>query len=94
MDNVFIEQLWRSLKSEAMYLPGYADGQKAKAGIVHWIAFYNTARPHQALGYPRLMALWCDGIKCETGATTVDVTARLDTACVLPTAPQPQQYAA
>jgi len=50
MDNVFIERLWRSLKHEDIYLKGYADGREAKAGIASWVAFYNTRRPHQALG--------------------------------------------
>src|SRR5947207_10296245 len=50
MDNVFIERLWRSLKHEDIYLKGYADGREAKAGIASWVAFYNSPRPHQALG--------------------------------------------
>jgi putative transposase len=51
MDNIFIERLWRSLKYEEIYLRHYGDGREARAGIEHWIAFYNTRRPHQALGY-------------------------------------------
>ena len=39
MDNVFIERLWRSLKSEDVYLKGYADGRKAARGIAEWVAF-------------------------------------------------------
>jgi hypothetical protein len=30
---------------------GYADGREARLGIAAWFAFYNTRRPHQALGY-------------------------------------------
>ncbi len=30
MRNVFIEQLWRSLKPEDLYLQGYAGGREAK----------------------------------------------------------------
>jgi Integrase core domain len=29
---------------------GYADGHEAYVGIASWCAFYNTRRPHQALG--------------------------------------------
>src|SRR3954468_6887790 len=70
MDNVFIERLWRSLKHEDVYLKGYADGGEAKAGIGSWIAFYNTRRPHQALGYCTPMAVWRAGV---TGAEAVDM---------------------
>ncbi len=49
MDTVFIERVWRSLKSEDVYLKGYADGREARAGIALWIGFYNGRRPHQAL---------------------------------------------
>ncbi|MFC7698442.1 integrase core domain-containing protein [Bradyrhizobium sp. GCM10028915] len=58
MDNVFIEQLWRSLNHENIYIEGYADGREAKGGIANWIAFYNDRRLHQALGYRAPMALW------------------------------------
>ncbi|MCA1510536.1 hypothetical protein I6F31_06060 [Bradyrhizobium sp. NBAIM01] len=33
MDKVFIERVWRSLKSEDIYLKGYADGCEDKDGI-------------------------------------------------------------
>ena len=61
MDNVFIERLWRSLKHEDIYLKGYADGREAKIGIAAWIAFYNSRRPHQALGNRTPLAVWRDG---------------------------------
>jgi putative transposase len=85
MDNVFIERLWRSLKYEDVYLKGYADGRDAKAGIGEWVAFYNSHRPHQALGNRTPMAVWCAG---AIGARTVDM---MDNASALPTCPQPQQ---
>jgi putative transposase len=88
MDNVFIERLWRSLKHEDVYLKGYADGREAKAGIAAWIAFYNHARPHQALANRTPMAVWRSG---ATGVTTVDMSLRLDSAGALPTYPPPQQ---
>ena len=50
MDNIFIERLWRSLKYEAVYLHELSDGFKAERVIGDWIDFYNTKRPHSALG--------------------------------------------
>ena len=50
LDNVFIERLWRSLKYEAVYLRELTDGFEAPRVIGEWIGFYNTERPHSALG--------------------------------------------
>jgi putative transposase len=88
MDNVFIERLWRSLKHEDVYLKGYADGREAKAGIGEWIAFYNSRRPHQALGNRAPMAVWREGMTGPLGDQAVDM---MDNARALPTCPQPQQ---
>jgi putative transposase len=91
LDNVFIERLWRSLKHEEVYLKGYADGREARAGIAAWIAFYNTRRPHQALGGQAPLAVWRAGTSGALGARAVDLTLRLDNAGALPTGPQPQR---
>ena len=91
MDNVFIERLWRSLKHEDIYLKGFADGREAHAGIASWFAFYNTGRPHQALGNRTPMAVWREGAIGGLANTAVDMTLRLDNAGALPTCPQPQQ---
>ena len=50
-DNLFIERLWRTVKYEEVYLRAYQDGKEAKNGISAYFRFYNTERPHQALGY-------------------------------------------
>ena len=50
-DNLFIERLWRTLKYEEVYLKAYQDGREARTGIGDYFRFYNTERPHQALGY-------------------------------------------
>jgi putative transposase len=92
MDNVFIERLWRSLKCEDIYLKGYADGREARAGIASWIGFYNSRRPHQALGNRAPMAVRRAGKIGALGERAVDMTLRLDNASALPTCPQPQQH--
>ena len=50
-DNLFIEGLWRSAKYEEVYLKAYQDGREARIGLGNYFRFYNTERPHQALGY-------------------------------------------
>jgi len=50
-DNLFIERLWRSVKYEEVYLKAYQDGREARIGLGNYFRFYNTERPHQALGY-------------------------------------------
>jgi len=50
MDNRFIERLWRSLKTEDIYLQDYLDGLEAGRGISGWFKDYDDYRPHQALG--------------------------------------------
>ena len=50
MDNVFIERLWRSMKYECVHLHAFETGSEARAGIGRWIDYYNTERPHSALG--------------------------------------------
>ena len=45
-----MSRLWRSLKYECVYLYARETGSQAKAGIGHWITFYNHQRPHAAHG--------------------------------------------
>jgi putative transposase len=49
MDNVFIERLWRSLKYECIYLHAFETGTELRAGLLRWIGYYNTQRPHSTL---------------------------------------------
>ena len=51
MDNIFVERLWRTVKSEEVYLKAYSSGREAKTGLDAYFLFYNTERPHQALDY-------------------------------------------
>jgi putative transposase len=50
-DNLFIERLWRTVKYEEVYLNAYQDGTEARSSLGNYFRFYNTERPHQALGY-------------------------------------------
>jgi len=51
IDNIFVERLWRSVKYEEVYLHAYDSVAEARAGIGHYLRFYNEERVHQALGY-------------------------------------------
>ena len=50
-DNIFVERLWRSVKYEEVYLHDYQMVSAARAGLSEYFVFYNTERPHEALGY-------------------------------------------
>ena len=82
MDNIFIERLWRSLKCEAIYLHEIADGFTARRVIGEWIDFYNTERPHTALGGRTPAEAYRDGPPVDM----MDKPLR-----ALPTSPQAQQ---
>lgn len=51
LDNIFTERLWRTIKYEEVYLKEYHSVRDAEEHIGNYIAFYNTKRPHQSLGY-------------------------------------------
>jgi putative transposase len=68
-DNIFVERLWRTVKYEEVYLKAYTNGREAKAGIGDYFRFYNTQRPHQALGY-RAPAEVFNGDSVTTDETT------------------------
>ena len=65
-DNIFVERLWRTVKYEEVYLKAYFGGREAKTGIDNYFRFYNTQRPHQALGY-RTPAEVFNGEPAESG---------------------------
>jgi putative transposase len=50
-DNIFVERLWRSVKYEEVYLHDYQTVPAARAHLSEYFGFYNTERPHEALGY-------------------------------------------
>ena len=49
--NGMIERFFRTLKEECAWQHNFASYREAKAAIVTWIAWYNSQRPHSALGY-------------------------------------------
>ena len=49
LDNIFIEQLWRSLKYEDIYIYHYATVKALETGLQRYFALYNHERPHQLL---------------------------------------------
>lgn len=49
-DNIFIERLWRSVKYEEVYMNLYEDPIMARDRIDRYFGYYNTERPHMALG--------------------------------------------
>ena len=62
-DNIMIERLWRSVKYEEVYLQDYEDFIDARKGLSAYFLFYNTERPHQALGYRPPVELYA-GKRC------------------------------
>ncbi len=48
-DNVFVEQLWRSVKYEKVYSRAYDSVGEARASIGRYLDFYNPDRPHTSL---------------------------------------------
>jgi len=50
LDNVFIERLWRSLKTECVYVNGFDSVRDANRQIGLWIDYDNREGPHSRLG--------------------------------------------
>lgn len=49
LDNIFIERLWRSYKTEEVYLKDYEDVPQLHRETRDWFEFYNRQRPHRSL---------------------------------------------
>jgi putative transposase len=49
--NGLVERFFRSLKEECVWQYNFGTFAEARTVITHWINWYNTERPHQALGY-------------------------------------------
>ncbi len=53
-DNVFVEQLWRLVKYEEVYLHAYDSVSQARGSIMLYLDWYNRFRPHSTLKKKRL----------------------------------------
>ncbi|AWM61556.1 hypothetical protein C6Y58_19455 [Stutzerimonas stutzeri] len=49
--NTAMENFFRSLKAERVYLTSYASYQEAETDLFEYIRFYNHRRRHSTLGY-------------------------------------------
>ena len=49
--NIFLERLWWTVKYEEVYLKAYRNATEARRELGEYFRFYNSHRPHQALGY-------------------------------------------
>jgi len=49
--NGLIERFFRSLKEECTWQTNFRSFREAKRVVGRWIEWYNSSRPHQALGY-------------------------------------------
>jgi putative transposase len=45
----FVEQLWRSVKYEEIYLKAYESVAHARKSIEHYLMWYNRQRPRSSL---------------------------------------------
>ncbi|HEV58485.1 MAG TPA: IS3 family transposase [Phycisphaerales bacterium] len=60
-DNILAERLWRTVKYEEVYLRQYADGYELMGRLRAYFAYYNEARPHQALGHRTPAQVYASG---------------------------------
>ena len=51
LDNVFVEQLWRTVKQEEVYVKGYRHVADCREGLRAYCERYNHLREHQSLDY-------------------------------------------
>lgn len=49
--NGLIERFFRSLKEECVWQRSFRSFDEARRAVRQWITWYNSGRPHQALGY-------------------------------------------
>jgi len=61
LDNIFTERLWRTVKYEEVYLHDYDSPREARQNLARYFPFYNSQRPHQALGYLTPAAVYFAG---------------------------------
>jgi putative transposase len=60
MDNVFIEQLWKSVKYEDIYLKAYGSMAEVKKGLATYFMFCNERRWHQNFDRETPAMVYCN----------------------------------
>jgi putative transposase len=60
-DNIFVERLWRTVKSEEVYVKDYETVPTALANLKQYFTFYNEQRLHQSLGYRTPATVFAQG---------------------------------
>ena len=77
LDHVFVERLWRSVKSEEVYLKSYPTVPAAIDGLGAYFRFYNEERLHHSLAYRTPAAVYhADGTvspPVRPGSTEIDL---------------------
>jgi transposase InsO family protein len=71
MQNGFVESFNGRMRDELLNETLFLDLDQARQLIGAWVADYNTARPHSALGY-QTPAAYADKLTAPTGATTAE----------------------
>ena len=71
MQNGFIESFNGRMRDELLNETLFFDLDQARQLIGAWVADYNTARPHSALGY-QTPAAYAETLTAPTGATTAE----------------------
>ena len=64
-DNIVTERWGRSVKYEEVYVNDYRTPRDARQGLAGDLTFYNTVRPHQALGYATPAAVYTGEVTLE-----------------------------
>jgi putative transposase len=63
LDNVFVEQLWRSVKYQEVYLKAYESVAHARKSLGVYFNFYNAERRHQSLDRRTPDSLYDDAVQ-------------------------------
>ena len=67
MDNTCEQRIWRSVKWECLYLRKMETGSQARKILRDWFQFYNDQRPHTAFDCRRLVEVYYEGIRPQSG---------------------------
>jgi putative transposase len=86
-DNIFIERLWRTVKTEEVYLKDYVDPKAARQSLGEYLGFYNQERLHQALGYCPPAQVYHEGTERKRGCATARAVGGTPVALRAPSVP-------